>query len=72
MTPAERGPWRKTRRKALRGVPTGRRATHEVQTTYGQRQQERDRRLAWQIADARAEMEADFEARDWRLRAEAA
>jgi hypothetical protein len=59
MTPAEpTRVWRKTRRRALRRVPTGRRATHEVRTTYGHRQQERDRRLAWQIATARAEMEA--------------
>lgn len=59
MTPAEpTRVWRKTRRRALRGVPTGRRVTHEVRTTYGRRQQERDRRLAWQIATARAEMEA--------------
>lgn len=64
MTPAEpTRVWRKTRRKALRGVKTGRRATHQPETTYGRRQQERDRRAAWLWAQARAEMEADFAAR---------
>jgi hypothetical protein len=64
MAPSERTRcWRKTRRKALRGVPTGRRATHAVETTYGHRQQERDRRLAWQIATAQAEMAAEMAAR---------
>lgn len=59
MTPAEPTRcWRKGLRKARRGVKTGRRATRQVKTTYGHRQQERDRRLAWQIATARAEMEA--------------
>jgi hypothetical protein len=44
MTPAEpTRVWRKTYRRALRGVPTGRRATHAVETTYGHRQRARDR-----------------------------
>jgi hypothetical protein len=48
MTPAEpTRVWRKTRRRALRGVPTGRRATHAVETTYGHRQRERDRAAAF-------------------------
>lgn len=65
MTPAEpTRVWRRTRRKALRRVSTGRRATHEVRTTYGHRQQERDRRLAWQVATAQAEMEAALAARE--------
>jgi hypothetical protein len=34
---------RRERRKAWRGVPRGRRATHEVRTTYGRKQRERDR-----------------------------
>lgn len=64
MTPAEPTRcWRKTRRKALRGVPTGRRATREVRTTYGHRQRERDRLAAWQQETARAEMDAAMAAR---------
>lgn len=43
MRPQNTRVWRKTRHQALRGVPTGRRATHEVQTTYGHRQRERER-----------------------------
>lgn len=55
MTPYEpTRVWRKTRRRALRGVPAGRRATHQVRTTYGRGQRDRDHR---------AEMEADFAAR---------
>lgn len=65
MTPSDRTRyWRKGLRKALRGTPTGRRATHAVETTYGQRQRERDRHLAWLWMTARAEMEADFAARE--------
>ena len=64
MAPAEpTRVWRKTRRRALRGVPTGRRATREVQTTYGRHQKDRDWRLTWLWCTARAEMEADFAAR---------
>ena len=33
MTPQGTRVWRKTGRRALCGVPTGRRATHAVQTT---------------------------------------
>lgn len=65
MTPAEpRRYRRKGLRKARRGVPTGRRVTHAVETTYGHRQRERDRRLAWLIADAQAEMNAAMAARE--------
>jgi hypothetical protein len=64
MKPQDDGVWRKTRRKVLRGVSTGRRATHEVRATYGCRQRERDRRLAWQTATAQAEMAADMAARE--------
>jgi hypothetical protein len=65
MTPAEpTRVWRRTRRKALRGIPTGRRVTHEVRTTYGHRQRERDRRMAWLMADAQAEMAAAMAARE--------
>jgi hypothetical protein len=51
VTPQDTGPRRRNHRKALRGVPTGRRATHEVVTTYGHRQRERDRLAAWQQAN---------------------
>jgi hypothetical protein len=68
MKPQSASVWRKTRRKVLRGVSTGRRATHEVRTTYGRRQRERDWRLAWQIATAQAEMAADMAAREDRNR----
>ena len=44
MRPQDTRVWRKTGRKARRGVPTGRRATHTVQTTYGRGQ----RAAAWQ------------------------
>jgi hypothetical protein len=59
MTPAGTARcWRKGLRRTRRGIPTGRRATREVRTTYGHRQRERDRRMAWLMADARAEMAA--------------
>jgi hypothetical protein len=39
MTPAETTRvWRKARRRAWRGQPTGRRSTHTAQTTYGRGQ----------------------------------
>ena len=41
MTPDSRV-WRKAARKALRGVPTGRRATHQVVTRNGRHQRQRD------------------------------
>jgi hypothetical protein len=64
MTPADPTRcWRKTRRRALRRVPAGRRTTHKVQTTYGQQQRKRDRQLTWLWLTARAEMEADLNAR---------
>lgn len=64
MTPAEpTRVWRKTRRRALRGVPTGRRATHEVVAAYGRHQKERDWLATWLWVTARAEMEADMAAR---------
>lgn len=43
MKPAGDRVWRKTGRRTLRGIPTGRRAAHAVQTTYGRHQKERDR-----------------------------
>lgn len=43
MVPERSGVLRRERRRAWRGTPTGRRATHEVETTYGRRQKERDR-----------------------------
>lgn len=48
MRPENSRVWRKTRRRALRGVGTGRRATHAVETTYGQQQRERDRLAEFQ------------------------
>lgn len=40
MTPAENTRiWRKTRRQALRGIPTGRRASHHPRTANGRQQQ---------------------------------
>jgi hypothetical protein len=39
MSPEGTRVWRKTRRRALRGVPAGRRATHPVRTTYGRGQE---------------------------------
>jgi hypothetical protein len=47
MTPAGRGPRRRSLRKAMRRVPTGRRATRKVVTTYGHRQRERDAQAAF-------------------------
>lgn len=35
--------WRKAGRRALRGIPAGRRTTHQVETTYGRGQRERAR-----------------------------
>ncbi|HLK77213.1 MAG TPA: hypothetical protein VKU77_26625 [Streptosporangiaceae bacterium] len=44
MTPADPRRYRRRNfRRALRGVPTGRRATHRVETEYGRRQKARDR-----------------------------
>jgi hypothetical protein len=48
VRPLDTRVWRKTRRRALRGVPTGRRATHVVETIYGHRQRERDRLAEFQ------------------------
>ncbi len=45
---------RREQRRAWRGTPTGRRATHEVKTTYGRKQRERDRLAAWQAATGAA------------------
>jgi len=64
MSPAEPTRCRrKDRRRALRGVPTGRRATHEVETAYGRHQKERDWLAVRLWVTARAEMTADFAAR---------
>jgi hypothetical protein len=43
MRPSGTRTWRKGLRKASRGIPTGRRATHAVETAYGQQQKARDR-----------------------------
>jgi hypothetical protein len=37
--------WRKGRRKEWRGTPTGRRATHAVETTWGRHQEARARAI---------------------------
>lgn len=39
--------WRKGQRRAWRGTPRGRRATHRVETTYGRGQQRRDWLAMW-------------------------
>jgi hypothetical protein len=41
---------RREQRRAWRGTPTGRRATHEVKTAYGRKQKARDWLAAWQAA----------------------
>jgi hypothetical protein len=43
---------RRERRRAWRGIPTGRRATRKVETTYGRKQKARDWLAAWQAAAA--------------------
>ena len=64
MTPDEPARcWRKEDRRRRRGIPAGRRSTHPVQTTYGQQQRARDQWLTWLWLTARAEMEADLNAR---------
>lgn len=50
---------RKDRRKAWRGLPRGRRATHQAETAYGRQQRERDRLAAWQAAREAAELEEE-------------
>jgi hypothetical protein len=47
MSPQDTRVWRKNGRKARRGVPTGRRATHAVQTTYGRHQKDAEHRARW-------------------------
>jgi hypothetical protein len=48
---------RRERRKAWRGIPGGRKATHQVETTYGRKQRERDRQAAFMAACAAARAE---------------
>ncbi len=65
MTPAEpTRVWRRTRRKALRGIPTGRRATHVTEAAYGRHQKERDWLATRLWVTAQAEMTADLAARE--------
>jgi hypothetical protein len=61
VSPQDTRCWRKSLR--CKGIPAGRRATHKVQTTYGQQQRARDQRLTWLWLTARAEMDADLAAR---------
>lgn len=56
MRPENTRIWRKHTRRAARGVPTVRRATHPIQATYGHQQRDRDWRAAWAV------MRAEFEA----------
>ena len=63
MRPQDTGCWRKTGRRALRGIPAGRRATHQVRTAYGRHQKDRDWRMAWLRNTAWYEMEASLAAR---------
>ena len=61
MTPAESTRvWHKTARKALRGIPTGRRATHVADAAYGRRQKTRDWLATQRWVTAQAEMTADL------------
>ena len=46
MRRLDRGPSRRERRAAAKGIPRGRRATRKVQTTYGRHQRDRDWRAA--------------------------
>ena len=57
--PANTRVLRRERRKAWRGTPTGRRATHEVRTTYGAGQRRRDWEAIW--AEVRAQAAASSE-----------
>ncbi|HEY3957978.1 MAG TPA: hypothetical protein VGM53_31830 [Streptosporangiaceae bacterium] len=68
MTPAQNTRiWRKTRRQASRGIPTGRRAAHHARAAYGRHQQDqqpegvqaaRERaRLAWLTAPKETELD---------------
>jgi hypothetical protein len=41
---------RRERRRAWRGIPAGRRATHKTETTYGRKQKARDWLAAWNAA----------------------
>lgn len=50
---------RRERRRAWRGHPTGRRSTHEVETTYGRKQKERDRLALFAQITATAAGEAE-------------
>jgi len=56
----DRGPSRRERRAALKGIPRGRRP-RQVVTTYGQGQRDRARREAWAAARA-AELAAQLAA----------
>jgi hypothetical protein len=50
MKPENTRVWRKTARKNKRRIPTGRRATRTVHTTYGRKQRDRDLWAAIQAA----------------------
>jgi hypothetical protein len=52
MRPQDTRIRRRNLRETSRGIPTGRRATHPVETTYGRHRAERDRLARWQAADA--------------------
>jgi hypothetical protein len=54
VTPQGTRVWRTTRRQALRGVPTGRRATHAVKTAYGRHQREAEWLAQWDLIKQRA------------------
>jgi hypothetical protein len=47
MQPYGQGPRRKDLRRTRRGIKTGRRATHPVETAYGRGQERRDHELRW-------------------------
>lgn len=49
MRPLDGKPTRRGMRRAMRGTPTGRRATHRAQTTYGRHQRDADHRARWAL-----------------------
>ena len=56
MSPENTRVWRKTRRQAQRGIPTGRRSTRTVQTTCGRHQREAEWFARWAASRELAEV----------------
>lgn len=57
MKPLNGKPDRRGLRRASRGISSGRRATHQVQTTYGRHQRQRDWEARWALIRERAQRE---------------